>query len=437
MVAFVLTLSVVNLAWGYGLGVLLRRVLASVDAEETRGPVSQVSAAPPKPPRPKTIVSAETPLEEVEEPIPEKWLDMLEEESIEAGSFVEASIQVLRLQVGKYREQLLRIDDRARTLLEDPEPSAVRQILGELAALNQDWLGQQREANDTLTSAKGSLGQFEKMGASLETILMDQAAQIETTCSNIDLLDFDTDLAKGCDRLTVEIGRLVDLAHDLRDQMQESLVAVMRADKKLDTLESKLKQDGLTALVSRAGFESTLFNWWRQDIPRQRLLSIGVIDIDRFRKLNLKYGARVGDCLLSAFGSLLDDLSRKDRGSEVICRLDRERFALFLGDTGPHAAMSTIERIRQLVEATSFQFRDDEIGMTVSGGVIEVFKTDNARSVLDRLDKALLAAKKQGRNCTMLDEGEGPKLVEAPEFKVKGRLVRVYDPAHDEEEQAS
>ena len=62
------------------------------------------------------------------------------------------------------------------------------------------------------------------MGGLLEDILLDQQAQIETTCSNIDVLDFSTEVTVGCKRLIIEISKLLDMAHILRDRMQESLI---------------------------------------------------------------------------------------------------------------------------------------------------------------------------------------------------------------------
>lgn len=361
------------------------------------------------------------------EEIPAEWLETLQSEAIESKSFVEASVQVLRLEVGKYREQLVRIEDRVGACRLQPNPAALHEILDELREVNADWLCKQAEAAGHLGDRLGGLGQFEEIGGRLEDVLLDQRAQIETTCSNISVLDFDTDLSVGCGRLIIEIMRLLSLAHSLRDCMQDSMMCIMRVDQRLDELDKRMQRDGLTNLLSRTGLEVTLHEWWRDDAARQRLVSLALLDLDHFGRLNEKTGTRRCDRLLASAGRLLDDLVPKDRGYYRTLRVDGSTFALFCGDAGPRNAMSAAERIRQTFQESMFQIDEEEHQLTLSCAVTEVRDDDDPDKLLARLKKALRGAKRNGRNCTMLDEGEGPTLVEPPQFQVKGHIVRVDD----------
>ncbi|MFI4875038.1 MAG: GGDEF domain-containing protein, partial [Blastopirellula sp. JB062] len=268
-------------------------------------------------------------------------------------------------------------------------------------------------------------GEYSDIGSSLSMVLMEQAAQIETTISNIDNLDIGSDPADGRRRLLQEIGRLIDLAHDLRDKMQDTLLTVLRAERRLGEIDRTMQFDGLTKLHNRNGLEVVFFEWWRADIRRERLVSVALLDIDRLRKINERLGAEAGDRLLAEFGHLLGELIRKDRGFDIVSRTTGQQFMIFFGDTGPRNATSSIERIRQTLEATTFNLEGEEVTMQVSIGVTEVIADDSTTKVIKRLEKAMKTAKKLGRNRTVIDEGNGPASITAPEYQVVGRTVNV------------
>ncbi len=430
MVWFVLVTILLNFGVGFvmatglpslSFGLKMPRFSRSNDKDE-----SEIIVSADEQPAQMMIHEVKVEVPEVSEEIPEEWLDLLEEAGAgQSKSFVEASVQVLRLEVGKYRELLITVDDRVRNCLRDPDEDEVAKLLEDLRTANQDWLKRQAEAAGHLSAKKDALGGFSKMGGLLEDILLEQQAQIETTCSNIDVLDFSTNLRAGCKRLIIEICKLLDMSHILRDRMHESLMAVMAAEGRLESLDKKLQIDGLTGLSNRTGLESIFCQWWLDDPNRKRQLSLILIDIDRLGKINERYGALTGDQLIGAFGKLIDDSLRKDRGFDRVARCEGQRFALVIGDTGPQNATSCVERIRQTIEASTFEIDGQEVEVTISCGVTEVGQQDTTDSLFDRLRKAVREAKRAGRNCTFLDSGEGPRAIEPPEYKIKPQVVRI------------
>ena len=328
MVYLVFIIGVLNFVLGYALATYLEprpaidvepvveRVAPSVEPERAESPVDTYF----------DIGSEEIPEAEPEpvaEEIPSAWLETLEAESIEAKSFVEASVQVLKLEVGRYRADLMEIEEQVRKCELGHDQEEIHSLLERLTTLNEDWLVKQGDAAKHLQSQNGALGEFEEIGSGLGDVLLEQAAQIETTCSNIDMLDFESEVGAGCKRLITEICRLVDLAHQLRDRMQESMISIMQADKRLGELDRKLQFDTMTTLHNRTGLEVMFFEWWREDLIRQRTVSIVMVDIDHFAHLNVRFGTHLGDLLLRAFGKLLEELIRKDTGYDVASRLAR------------------------------------------------------------------------------------------------------------------
>lgn len=424
MYVFFLIISVINVCLGFALAVYLEEPAQKHTLTKT--------------PLKKKKPSKESAREEFEfqsrvhdgepittEEIPQEWLSVLAEENIVAESFVEATVQVLRLEVGRYRDKLIDVDRRVRECSIVPSQEVIRDLLEELRTINNDWLLQQADAAGQLSGKSDSLGEFEERGTKLEDILMDQTAQIETTSSNIDLLDFDTDMQNGCSRLIIEIRKLIDLAHGLRAQMYESLLSIMVAENRLETVDRKLHKDSVTGIHNRTGMEVIFHELWRDDPNRTRQHSCAMIDIDHFARLMESHGATICDDLLVAIASLLDDLIRKDRGFDVMSQYDGQRFFAFFGDTGPHAATTAIERIRQTILASLFEVGEDKLELNITSSVTEVTKTDTTNSIYDRLDKAIRRGKRDGRNQTILDEGNGPQSVDPPDFDVKGKILRI------------
>jgi diguanylate cyclase len=437
----ILLFSMVNLGIGYALAVTIGQpVLAEAAAGDPVLPdgdelapdthhdspaLTAATSAPNLFPQQESQEKPESPARQLIEEIPEQWHQLLEQEHIFAGSFVEASVQVLRLEISKYRAQLIQIDDQVRLCAENPDTELLQKILEELKTVNTSWLTQQTEAAGHLSSHSEGLDGFQEMGSDLEGVLMEQAAQIETTCNNVDHLDFKTDIPDGCRRLIVEIRKLIDLAHALRDRMHDSLLTIVKAENRLADLDQKLQHDSLTGIFNRSGLERIFHNLWAEKSNKVRQHSCAMVDLDQFSRLLEQYGAVACDQILSSFTTLMTDLIRKDRGFDVISRFDGQRFIIFYGDTGPRNATSGIERVRQTLEQSAFVWHGTEIELTASCGVVEVQTDDTTNTIFKRLAQAVRVAKKNGRNRTCLDEGNGPVTVDPPKFKVKSHLLPI------------
>jgi diguanylate cyclase (GGDEF)-like protein len=257
-------------------------------------------------------------------------------------------------------------------------------------------------------------------------VLTDQQHQIEQLCQQIDSIDPE-EAAAACAEINREFARLFALAHLLRDRISEALLATMRAEQRLSELDRRIRHDALTGLRSRAGMELVLTDWWRTDAARQRLACAALLDITGMGQFNAQHGTRAGDRLIATVALLLDDLVRKDSGYEVAGRFGGQRFMLFFGDTGPRNATSAVERMRQSIEAAIFEYCGQTLHVTASCGVTEIVRTDDIPRLVDRLETTVTLAKQQGRNCTVLDEGQGAKRVEAPEYQVPEHVLQLEE----------
>jgi diguanylate cyclase len=128
-------------------------------------------------------------------------------------------------------------------------------------------------------------------------------------------------------------------------------------------------------------------------------LCVTMIDIDRFKAINDTHGHDAGDEVLRHFASV-SQAHLGDQGS--IGRMGGEEFLLFLPNTGLDDATRLIERVRQVCAGGEFWNGEGARPYSFSAGLVEVHPGDDRDTILNRADRALYDAKREGRNRTKL-----------------------------------
>ncbi len=160
-------------------------------------------------------------------------------------------------------------------------------------------------------------------------------------------------------------------------------------------IEMNIK-DGLTGVYNRRFFEPRLEEEFQRHRRYNRALSLIMLDIDHFKRINDNYGHQAGDFILKALTALVE---KKIRIVDIFARYGGEEFCCLLPETSIDSAKVVAENIRKQVQDELFQFKDMEIKLTVSQGVAALSKDiENAESLLKKADDALYSAKNTGRN---------------------------------------
>jgi len=154
--------------------------------------------------------------------------------------------------------------------------------------------------------------------------------------------------------------------------------------------------DSLTGALSRAAFMQHAEKEFKRAQRYSRPLSVIMLDIDHFKKVNDQYGHAAGDHVLQIF---VEAIEEEIRSTDVIGRIGGEEFALLLPDTTHSAAGYLAERVRQRINKYPYIAGKMLIEVTASLGVA-VQTPDDADfgTMLQRADEALYAAKHGGRN---------------------------------------
>ena len=154
--------------------------------------------------------------------------------------------------------------------------------------------------------------------------------------------------------------------------------------------------DGLTNLPNRRAFEDALQREFSRSTRYTRPLSLLVIDIDHFKKINDVHGHLAGDAALRQFATVLKANLRRD---DVAGRMGGEEFAVLLPEIDDVGAKLTAEKLRQLTARHRFEFEEAVMPLTISIGVATRTPSDqDPMEIYRRGDELLFTAKRTGRN---------------------------------------
>lgn len=163
-------------------------------------------------------------------------------------------------------------------------------------------------------------------------------------------------------------------------------------------LERLATTDPLTGLANRGRFFSLASAEIRRRDRHGGPLAVVMLDIDYFKRINDTHGHETGDAALAAFAALCRSLVREQ---DTVARIGGEEFAMFLPGTDRNGALALAERLRAALEGLVVEGLP--VPMTVSAGISEVLPAETAvDAALSRADQALYAAKRGGRNRTVL-----------------------------------
>ena len=198
------------------------------------------------------------------------------------------------------------------------------------------------------------------------------------------------------------IVRLKNLAHDIGEGKLETKIDVNTRDEvgelasvlglMTDELKRRATIDHLTQVYNRSKLDEIMPMEMDRARRYQRVMSVAILDIDFFKKVNDVYGHSAGDNVLKAIADIVKANLRK---TSYLFRLGGEEFLVVIPEVDLNGACIMAERIRKEIE----DYRFETVGtVTASFGVAQLNDDDTIDSLLRRADTALYKAKGNGRN---------------------------------------
>ena len=180
----------------------------------------------------------------------------------------------------------------------------------------------------------------------------------------------------------------------LMNEYQKELIEVNRIlENKNREYETMATTDSLTGLYNRYKFSELYLSAYKVMLQRHNAMSVILLDIDYFKKVNDTYGHNIGDQVLI---QISHTLLRILRNVDIVCRWGGEEFIILLPTANLEQALGLAEKLRKSIDLLEL----DVVGhVSASFGVSEVVEGESMEEVIVRADSALYLAKNSGRNC--------------------------------------
>lgn len=203
-----------------------------------------------------------------------------------------------------------------------------------------------------------------------------------------------------------------------REEFSDSQTKVNEAEQKIQELTSVLEyinevanEDYLTGTLNRRGMEEALEREFSRADRHQTELSIAMMDIDHFKKLNDKLGHSTGDQALAHFANVIKSVKR---ATDVLARYGGEEFIIILPNTEQNDAIKVIERVQRKLTKQFFMHSNQHVVITFSAGVAQRVENETPEDIIPRADAALYEAKNSGRNRVL-----GAPIIESDQIEPK------------------
>ncbi len=180
--------------------------------------------------------------------------------------------------------------------------------------------------------------------------------------------------------------------------LERSIRYALKLSETMRQLRQMALHDELTGLFNRRELHRLLSEEWHRGSRFLHPFALVLTDIDHFKRINDEYGHRVGDKVLCHVAALL---TGQVRLVDRLARFGGEEFAIIMPETGRQEAVTTVDRLRVLLEEISYIDPEKNLTITVNisaGVAVSPHDATSPEDLIEAADKALYQAKKGGRN---------------------------------------
>ena len=173
----------------------------------------------------------------------------------------------------------------------------------------------------------------------------------------------------------------------------------------LEKARTESLTDGMTGIYNRKAFDSHIVDLIEKNTVSKAPFSLLMLDIDDFKKINDDYGHQTGDRVILA---IINKCGQSIREEDFFARYGGEEFVIILPGATLRNAIKRAQHICKSIASTRYYLDDvpgsPTLSVTVSIGISSLQKEDTMTSVTQRADKALYAAKHNGKNCVFSEK---------------------------------
>lgn len=223
----------------------------------------------------------------------------------------------------------------------------------------------------------------------------DYSEQLASTHDLIALGDIVNNLVTDTRSIQFDLVSTRDELMATRSQVESAESRIQELEAALDSASAKIKEDQLTGVYNRRGLDEIFSRELARSAQTGRPLSLALIDIDNFKKLNDTFGHLTGD---DALRHLVDVMVSKLKPTDIVARFGGEEFVILLPETPLDEAVEVIRRLQRELTKAYFMANKERMVLTFSAGVTSCLPGEEEVDIIDRADRAMYHAKINGKN---------------------------------------
>jgi len=272
-----------------------------------------------------------------------------------------------------------------------------------LNTLSETLTTVQSAVKKTLSTCKEAQGINKEINGRLQEQLLDITGTVKKAIS-LKQVKVDISGKLNCIAQTVEEKTKFEQQNQqtLASQLSEMAKKVEKLEQQSKEFETKLAeqqrksmQDALTRLSNRAAFDEYFTQSLVRFHHKPYELSLAVIDIDDFKKINDTYGHTAGDKTLQVIANTIQKKVSKDA---FVARYGGEEFVLIYTQQKEASLIKELNLINKNIARLPFKFKNNKVSITLSIGATHITKEDNIHTAFERADQAMYQAKGKGKN---------------------------------------
>ncbi len=253
----------------------------------------------------------------------------------------------------------------------------------------------QDEMRQMLATFIDRLSEMTRSTGSFHEKLVANARQIEQAKTIAEIAPVLKDVVSATRTMAEQSKVAGDELVTMRERASATEVELAKLHKELDRVSTQARHDPLTGALNRKGMdeamERELSNVRRKETP----LSIALLDIDNFKKLNDTLGHATGDQALAHLATVARESMRPQ---DTLARYGGEEFVVLMPDTPLDRGVDAMTRLQRELTKRFFMNGTDKLLITFSAGVAQLADAESAGDAIKRADQAMYLAKRAGKN---------------------------------------
>ncbi|MBE9609450.1 GGDEF domain-containing protein [Chitinilyticum piscinae] len=273
--------------------------------------------------------------------------------------------------------------------------AGLKEVLFKQSQLKHTLVEAQEALKQMLASFIDRLGVMSQSTDRYHDRIAGYAGQIEKAKDLASIREVMEGLLQDTRSMQLDVQRSRDELNDARRQADEAHNRVVELEQQLSELSHRVREDQLTGALNRRGMEEMMDTEMARASRNGKPLSLALLDIDNFKKLNDSKGHGAGDDALKHLVGVIKSIIRP---MDSVARYGGEEFVLVMPETDTANAVIAMQRVQRELTKRFFLHNNEKLLITFSAGVTEIETGDTPQAVLERADHAMYLAKRGGKN---------------------------------------